>query len=77
MKTAPQPPQGRDHNRKLAHDHKALRRSRPYEDYGEYYILDTYRNSPIQYRMDLVDLARELKVMGEWEELAPAEESNQ
>ncbi|MBL9172518.1 MAG: hypothetical protein JNL10_03190 [Verrucomicrobiales bacterium] len=58
-------------NRKLAKEWEAIRRcpprSRSHDALGDFYRMDTHRNVVIACGVDPVDIARELKVLGEWE----------
>lgn len=58
-------------NRKLAPKWEAIRRcstrSRSHPILGDFYRMDTHQNCVIDCGVDPVDLARELKVLGEWE----------
>jgi hypothetical protein len=62
-------------NRKLGKVHQSLRKTRGYHvnnDLGEYYILDTHRNSIIESRLErahLEEFARQLNVFAPHEEL--------
>jgi hypothetical protein len=62
-------------NRKLGKVHQSLRKTRGYHvkhDLGEYYILDTHRNSIIESRLErahLEEFARQLNVLAPHEEL--------
>ena len=61
-------------NRKLAHDHEALRRcrttSRDWATLGNWYIVDVYRNAITDKHVDLETCAKDLGVLGEDEVLA-------
>jgi hypothetical protein len=61
-------------NRKLNHEYKAVRKTRPNSmermNLGEYYLLDTYRNIVEAFNVKLDNIARDLGVMAEYEELA-------
>ena len=61
-------------NRKLAGQGERLfaRRGRAAdrETMGDYYIIDTKKNIPIEFWVDLEDKARELGVLQPWERLA-------
>ncbi len=60
-------------NRALAKQYESVRRcredSRAFGYYGTYYVLDTWRNSPIATHVDLESLGRELGVLGQYEAL--------
>lgn len=59
-------------NRKLAHEHRRLCKSRPRarQDLGEYYLLDTYANTILDHHLTPAELAVELGVLGPLERLA-------
>ena len=63
-------------NRKLAKEYKRLcrsRRGREINNLGQYYIIDAYRNSVIDFHISegrLANMAQELGVLADWEELA-------
>jgi hypothetical protein len=56
-------------NRKLRGDGEVLKRSRGRVEttLGDYYVVNVERNFVAQHHVDLVELARELGVMAEWE----------
>jgi len=59
-------------NRKLSKDYKKLEKSRSINmknNCGEYYILDTYRNTVIETQTNIEYLARNLGVLGAHEEI--------
>lgn len=61
-------------NRKLAHDHKKMRKCRygtmAYSNLGTWHVIDTYQNSLVDSKVDLETFARDLGVMAEWEVLS-------
>jgi hypothetical protein len=59
--------------RKLAKDGKQLRTARSAameSNVGRYYIIDTYRNEVVDYRLDLITLGKDLGLLQPWEEVA-------
>lgn len=53
-------------NRKLAHEGErlvTLRGERGVHDLGRHYIVDTHQNGIVATHVDIVDLAREMKVI--------------
>ena len=60
-------------NRKLKLDDRVLRRAlgaRACQSLGDWYLLDTHRNTIVDTHVDVVRMATELGCMGAWEELA-------
>jgi hypothetical protein len=62
-------------NRKLAKNyeklHECRKNSRAYSNLGDYYIVDTYRNTIIRSSIeDFEGLARDVGVIAQWETLA-------
>jgi hypothetical protein len=58
-------------NRRLAMEHRALRKSRPssrmFDNCGAYYLLDTWHNEVLDMHVDVEKLARKVRVLGELE----------
>jgi hypothetical protein len=59
-------------NRKLANDDEALKKTRGIhatQGLGAYYKLNTNRNIVIDHHVDPVELAKELNVLWDWEQV--------
>jgi hypothetical protein len=68
-------------NRRLAKENRKLCAARGfnaggthYDDtnLGRFYVIDAYRNAVVDTRVDIADLARDLSVLKNWEELQDA-----